>query len=42
VLDSNTASLGVARRLGAVEVGREPSDRDGTFVVFRRDLDPAP
>jgi RimJ/RimL family protein N-acetyltransferase len=38
VLEGNTASIGVARRVGAVEVGTEPSDRGGTFVVFRREL----
>jgi RimJ/RimL family protein N-acetyltransferase len=35
VLEGNAASLGVARRLGAVESGREPSERGGTFVVLR-------
>jgi RimJ/RimL family protein N-acetyltransferase len=38
VLEGNLASLGVARRLGAVEVGRTPSDAGGTFVVFRLEL----
>jgi RimJ/RimL family protein N-acetyltransferase len=35
VLEGNVASLGVARTLGAVEVGGEPSDAGGRFVVFR-------
>ena len=35
VLDGNTASLGVARRLGAVEAGSEPSDAGGRFIVLR-------
>ena len=35
VLAGNAASAGVARGLGAVEVGTEPSDAGGTFVVFR-------
>jgi hypothetical protein len=35
VLDGNTASLGVARKLGAVEVGSEPSDAGGRFIVLR-------
>ena len=38
ILEGNEASLGVARRLGAVESGREPSERGGTFVVLRLDL----
>jgi RimJ/RimL family protein N-acetyltransferase len=38
VLEGNEASLGVARRLGAVDSGREPSERGGRFVVLRLDL----
>jgi RimJ/RimL family protein N-acetyltransferase len=38
ILEGNGASLGVARGLGAVEAGREPSERGGTFVVLRLDL----
>ena len=39
VLEGNAASLAVARRLGAREVGTTPSDAGGTFVVFHRALD---
>jgi len=35
VLEGNAASLGVARALGAVEVGSEPSDAGGRFIVLR-------
>ena len=38
ILEGNTASLGVARTLGAVEVGSEPSEAGGRFIVFRLDL----
>lgn len=38
ILEGNDASLGVARRLGAVESGTEPSERGGTFLILRRDL----
>jgi hypothetical protein len=34
VLAGNDASLAVARRLGAKEVGTEPPDAGGVFVVF--------
>ena len=34
VLEGNDASIGVARRLGAVESGTERSDAGGTFIVF--------
>ena len=37
-LEGNVASLGVARRLSAVEIGRTPSDAGGTFIVFRLEL----
>ncbi len=39
ILEGNDASFGVARRLGAIEAGRETSDAGGTFVVFRVQLD---
>jgi RimJ/RimL family protein N-acetyltransferase len=35
ILEGNTASLGVAHRLGATEIGQEPSDAGGTFAVFQ-------
>jgi RimJ/RimL family protein N-acetyltransferase len=35
VLEGNAASLGVARKLGAVEVGSEPSEAGGRFIVLR-------
>jgi RimJ/RimL family protein N-acetyltransferase len=35
VLEGNSASLAVARRLGAVECGAAASDAGGTFVFFR-------
>jgi RimJ/RimL family protein N-acetyltransferase len=38
ILDGNVASLGVARRLGAVRAGTEMSERGGTFVVLRCEL----
>jgi RimJ/RimL family protein N-acetyltransferase len=38
VLEENRASLRVARRLGAVEIGTQPSKAGGTFIVFRCDL----
>lgn len=38
VLEGNEASLGVARRLGAVESRREPSGGGGVFIVLRRAL----
>lgn len=38
VLEGNRASFGVVRRLGAVEIGMQPSDAGGSFVVFRCDL----
>ena len=38
VLTWNEASLAVARALGGREIGREPSDADGTFVVFEVSL----
>ncbi len=38
VLDWNAASLAVARAVGGREVGREPSEAGGTFVVFEAAL----
>jgi RimJ/RimL family protein N-acetyltransferase len=38
VLDWNAASLGVARAVGGHDVGREPSEAGGTFVVFEAAL----
>jgi RimJ/RimL family protein N-acetyltransferase len=35
ILEGNAASLGVARKLGAIEVGSEPSDAGGRFTVLR-------
>ena len=35
VLEGNVASLGVARKLGAVEVGSEPSEAGGRFIVHQ-------
>lgn len=35
VLEGNAASLGVARKLGAIEVGSQPSKAQGRFLVFR-------
>jgi RimJ/RimL family protein N-acetyltransferase len=40
VLTWNVASIGVARGLGGREIGREPSDGGGTFVVFEVSLQP--
>jgi RimJ/RimL family protein N-acetyltransferase len=34
MLSENLASAGLARKLGAVSVGDEPSDVGGTFNVF--------
>jgi RimJ/RimL family protein N-acetyltransferase len=34
ILDGNTASLAVARRLGATPAGTTPSDTGGTMLVF--------
>jgi RimJ/RimL family protein N-acetyltransferase len=42
ILEGNEASLGVARKLGAMASGTEPSERGGTFLVFRRDLSASP
>lgn len=39
-LDSNPASLGVARSLGAVQVGEERSPVGGRFLVFELALPP--
>ncbi len=39
VLEGNEASLAVARKLGAVQVGTEPSEAGGRFVVLRIALD---
>jgi RimJ/RimL family protein N-acetyltransferase len=36
ILESNTASLGVARRLGAELVGTTPSETGATMLVFHR------
>jgi RimJ/RimL family protein N-acetyltransferase len=41
MLDTNLASAGVARALGAVEVGTEPSEGGGTHRVFSLLLRPA-
>jgi RimJ/RimL family protein N-acetyltransferase len=41
MLDSNPASAGVARALGAVEVGTEASEAGGTYRVFSLPLRPA-
>jgi RimJ/RimL family protein N-acetyltransferase len=38
VLTWNEASIGVARALGAVDIGREASEAGGTFVVFELSL----
>ncbi len=38
VLDGNAASIAVARRLGAAEVGTRPSHAGGVFRIFRRVL----
>ncbi|MET1001004.1 MAG: GNAT family N-acetyltransferase [Acidimicrobiia bacterium] len=38
VLTDNDASLGVARKLGATEVGTEPSPGGATFTVFELPL----
>lgn len=38
ILDGNTASLGVACKLGAVEVGSEPTESGGRFIVLRLSL----
>ena len=38
VLPTNAASLGVARRLGAQQIGTEPSPGGATFIVFRYPL----
>ena len=35
ILSGNAASMGVARRLGAVQTGTEPSDAGGTFIVHQ-------
>ena len=35
VLEGNDASLGVVRKLGAVEVGSEPSEAGGRFIVHQ-------
>lgn len=42
VLDWNVASQAVARAVGGHEVGREPSDAGGTFIVFEASLPPHP
>jgi RimJ/RimL family protein N-acetyltransferase len=34
ILDTNSASMGVARRLGAVRVGTERSEAGGTLIVY--------
>lgn len=39
VLEGNAASIAVARRLGAMQVGTAPSDAGGTFMVYRLALD---
>jgi RimJ/RimL family protein N-acetyltransferase len=38
VLDWNEASLAVASAVGGREVGREPSEAGGTFIVFEAEL----
>jgi RimJ/RimL family protein N-acetyltransferase len=38
VLEGNAASLGVARKLGAVEVASESSESGGRFIVLRLTL----
>jgi RimJ/RimL family protein N-acetyltransferase len=42
VLDWNEVSQSVARAVGGREVGREPSDSGGTFVVFEASIPPHP